>query len=171
MPRKKKPAPKPPIRKVPVIGGKALPGRPRKDGLPPIQRTPQLTPEEAAALAVRNASAALLAKIRYYAGLALTPKLLSVMVNKDFPDAKVVPADFEGSGRYHNVVLEGKAEAVMAVSQALFERAKNGTGKGVDALFFLKCQGDWNETPAAREKAKKVDDDKPLTGFVFQVVK
>lgn len=162
---------KPKIPKVPIANGKALPGRPRKDGLPPVQRKAILTPEEAAALAVRNASAALLAKIRHYAGLALTPKLLAVMVNKDFPDAKVVAADFDTDGRYHNVVLEGKAEAVMAVSQALFERAKNGTGKGVDALFFLKCQGDWNETPAAREKAKKVDDSKPLAGFVFKVVK
>lgn len=154
------------IRKVPVIGGKALPGRPRKDGLPPIQHKAAvtLTPEEVAERAVLAASAAFLHEIRRLAP-RLPPKLMAAQIRRHFPESKVVSEDFEMGGRYHEIVLQGRADAVMEVSDALVDRAKAG-GKGtIDAMFFLKCQGDWAETPAAREKAKKADDDDRFAGI------
>ena len=154
------------IRKVPVIGGKALPGRPRKDGLPPIQHKAAavLSPEELAERAVLAASAAFLNEIRRLAP-RLPPKLLAAQIRRHFPSSPVVAEDFEAKGRYYEIILQGRADAVMEVSDALVDRAKAG-GKGtIDAMFFLKCQGDWAETPAAREKAKKADDDDRFVGL------
>lgn len=162
--------PRPSIQKVPVEGGKALPGRPRRDGLPPIQKKLVFTPAQLAEQAVAKASKALLAYIRRLAGRGLPPKYIAVLVNRDFAEAKVGPADFETLGRYHDVALQGRAEAALEVADGMFDRAKNPTGKGVDPLFWLKCNADWSETPAGRVKAKAADDDDDkITGIDITV--
>jgi hypothetical protein len=161
---------RPRIPKIPVTPeGKALPGRPRRDRLPPIQRKAALTPEQAAEQAVAAASERFLARIRFLAGRGLPPKFIASLINRDFPKAKAVPEDFEQQGRYHGVALQGRAEAALEVAEGMFDRAKSPTGKGVDPLFWLKCNADWSETPVGRQKAKAADDDDTFTGIDITV--
>lgn len=164
---------RPPIPKVPVVGGKALRGRPRRDGMPPIQKVALLTPQQVAERAIAHASAAFLAKIRHLAGRGVPPKFIAVLLNRDFPGAPGAPTvteDFEAGGRFYTIAMEGKGDAVLEVAEGMFDRAKSATGKGVDPLFWLKCNADWSETPAGRVKARAADeDDGGITGIDITV--
>lgn len=172
--KKGKPS-RPKISKIPVHGEKALPGRPRRDGMPPVQKKALLTPEQASEQAVKAASAIFLAKIRHYAGRGMPATFIASLMSTDFPDqpyGPLTPDDFEPSGRYYPVVVHGKSLAAMEIADGMFSRAKDPLSKSsIEPLFWLKCNADWNETAAGREKAKKAHTDDVLTGFDFVVVK
>lgn len=157
---------KPGSRKIPAAGGKALPGRPRKDGLPPIQKAPPV-PERSTAVD----SADMRSRISYLAGRGLPPKLLAAKIRGEFPGSDAQPEDFEFRGRFHEDVMSGKADAVLEVAEKMFDRAKDGSGKGVDPLFWLKCHGDWAETAAARKRTKDDDEDDAIAGIDITVTK
>lgn len=156
---------RPRIPKVPVVGGKALPGRPRRDGLPPIQKKANYTPEQLAQLKDK----VLMARIALLAGRGLDPKLLAVKIRREYPETNAQPEDFEAAGRFHDEAMNGRADAVFAVGDAMYERACAANGKGVDPIFFLKCLGGWSETAAGRMKNKAADEDDVYTGIDIQV--
>lgn len=145
--------------------GKALPGRPRKDGLPPIQKAIFLTAEDKALLKNK----ALMARIALLAGRGLDPKLLAVKIRREYPETNAQPEDFEPAGRFHDEAMIGRADAVLEVGQAMFDRACAANGKGVDPIFFLKCLGGWSETAAGRMKNKAADEDDVYTGVDITV--
>ncbi len=149
------------VPKVPVVGDKALPGRPRKDGLPPIQKKIHYTPEQLAQLKDRT----LMARISLLAGRGLDPKLLAIKIRREYPETNAQPEDFEVGGRFHDEAMNGRADAVFEVGNAMYERACAANGKGVDPIFFLKCLGGWSETAAGRLKNKAADEDDVYTGI------
>lgn len=157
---------RPPIRKIPVAGGKALPGRPRRDGLPPIQRA---KPTVQGPLTVEEIR--LRGRIGYLAGRGLPSKLLAAKIRREFPGCEAQPEDFEPRGRFYDDVMSGKADAVLEVAEGMFDRAKDGTGKGVDPLFWLKCHGEWAETATARKKTKDADEDDAIVGLDITVTR
>lgn len=152
--------------------GKRLPGRPRNDGLPPIQRKKLL--EEAGidprrfrdqsvvAIALTEEETALVARIRYLSGRGLPAKLIAALT-------KVPLEDLDSGGRWANEMLVGKAEATLVVAESMYNRVLEG--KTIEALFWLKCNAGWSETPQGRKKAAEEEGDSEISEIELTVVK
>lgn len=148
-----------------AAGGPRLPGRPRKDGLPPIQRkklaaqtapTANLSPDEIKALRE------LVARIRYLAGRGMPLKYIAALT-------RVPVTDFETGGRFAEDIEIGKAEAALAVMEATYTRVIEG--KTIETLFWLKCNAGWAETASARKKMAEDEDDNEISEIELKVVK
>lgn len=160
-----------------VPPGLRKPGRPRKDGLPPIQwkkgevgeidpitGEPVAPPPEFEVL-VGSRDPRLIARIRYLAGRGLQPDNISALTS--------VPAEaFIQGGVYFEDVRVGRAEANLEIMEALFEKALAKNDKSyVEKLFLAKSLVGLAETPAGRAKvAAEQGGDEDITEIEIEVV-
>lgn len=163
-----------PVSKAPP--GPRKPGRPRKDGLAPIQwkkgevgPVDPITGERVVAPPLQIADSdprhpKLIARIRYLAGRGLPPDNVSALTGLPL-------AHFEKGGMYYEDCRIGRAEANLLIQEALFEKALAPTDKSyVEKIFLSKCLVGLAETPAGRAKVAAEKDEDEVTGFDVEFV-
>lgn len=176
-----------------VSTGRA-PGRPRNDGLPPIQRkaiaaaaveaveevdlvdpiSGDPIPPEVVAAAVGEAAVAatkvnakLVARIRYLAGRRCTPDDVSALLEDEFPTLPAIPAEaFKPGGVYHKHFRIGRSRVNLQVGETLVTKATEG--KYVETMFWAKSEMGMAETAAGRAKvAQERDEDNDVREIEF----
>ena len=135
---------------------KRLPGRPRKDGLPPIQHKTIAAIEGEEALRATQRDAKVVARVRYLGGLGLPLEDIAV-------DTGLTIEDLKQGGRYYYDIRVGIKDANLEIAKVMFEKAK--TGKYVETMFYAKARMGWSETPQGRAKVAAEKGEGELTGI------
>lgn len=152
--------------------GFGVPGRPRKDGMPPIQWkkgengvTDPISGAIVPPPPVGPRDPKLIARIRFLAGRGLLPDNISALTS-------IPPEAFQPGGAYFEDVRIGRAEANLAIMESLFKKAlAEGDKSYVEKLFLAKCLVGLAETPAGRAKvAQEQGEEEELTGIELEVV-
>ena len=128
---------------------KRLPGRPRLDGMQPVQRKAIAAIEGPEAVKVARKNAKLVARIRYLAGRRQTPDDITALILDEF-QIRLAPEALKPGGLYYDDFRIGRAKVNLAVGETLVDKAT--TGKYVETMFWAKSEMGMAETAAGRAK-------------------